>query len=126
MSHRPSNGVNGCTLQFNSFYHHAVFDRYWRTASRLARRRAWARPSTAVAAEIIDSPLKPATFTLEPYRCIGQVCMTGAANIRAADHTTLSPRIRVARARAVRSRAVAASGLGFALFMQQLVTQNTR
>jgi len=126
MSHRPSNGVNGCTVQSKFLYLHAGFDRYWRTTAYFARQPARARQSSAAAADIIDSPLKPATFTLEPYRCIGQVCMTGAANFRVADHTTLSPSIRVACPRAARRRVAAASGLGFAPFVQQLVTQSVR
>jgi hypothetical protein len=126
MSHRPSNGVNGCTVQSKSFYPHAGFARYWRTTAYIARQPAQTRQSNAMAGDIIDSPLKPATFTLEPYRCIGQVCMTGAANFRVTDHTTLSPSIRVARTRAAPDRVAAAKGLGFAQFVQQLVTQNVR
>jgi hypothetical protein len=126
MSHRPSNGVNGCTVHFDFFYIHAGFNHNRRPVPHVAWQIGPVRPSTVIAADIIDSPLKPATFTLEPYRHLGQVCMSAKANLRVADHTTLSPSIRVARARAARSQVAAASGLGFALFVQQVVTQNQR
>jgi hypothetical protein len=124
MSHRPSNGVNGCSEQSTSFPLHTRFGRYRRTTQRIAWQRDGAGQSAATAADIIDSPLKPAIFTLEPYRPIGQVCMTGTANLRVAGHTTLSPSLRVGRAGAAQWCLAAAPGLGFALFVQQLVTQN--
>ena len=124
MSHWPSNGVTGCTSALRTFYRHPGFDHTRRALPCTARQGLRARQPAVRVADIIDTTLKPATFTLEPYSCLGQVCMTGSANLRVCDHTTLSPSIRVARARAPHPRVATASGLGFALFVQQLVIQN--
>ena len=89
------------------------------------------RHSALALADILDShpysPLKPAAFTLEPYRHLGHAGHTSSVapwvRRRVADHTTLSPVPSGGRGKWRGNLRRGPAGLGLALTGQRPVTQ---
>jgi hypothetical protein len=86
------------------------------------------RHSALALADILDShlcsPLKPAAFTLEPYRHHGHASNVSPwVRLRVADHTTLSPVPSGGRGKCRGNLRRGPAGLGFALTAQQPVTK---